>query len=197
MKYYLYYIVPDRMYKPTPSLYAFTADKKLAAEFEDTRNMKLFLKKEADIPDKRCKKFEMTFSERRLITGRFPTFSDKANVKGYIKKKTISLVCTVEEEESIVFDEEKYFEKLKDTLIDIGVLESKYIRCLHKIAYVDLYCFNNRAAEYNAFYEPYYTEMTSIKVGLSLITDQFKLFLKTHSMMFKIDKAEDDKERKR
>ena len=188
MKYYLYYIVPDRMYKPAPSLYAFTTDKKLAAEFENTRNMKLFLKKESDIPDKRCKKFEMTFSERRLIIGRFPTFSDKTNVKGYIKKKTISLVCTVEEEESIVFDEEKYFEKLKNTLIDIGILESKYIRCLHKIAYVDLYCFNNKAAEYSTFYEPYYTEITTIKVGLSLVTDQFKLFLKTHSTMFKFDK---------
>lgn len=184
-----YYI--DRAYDDYKRLYAYTDNKKYANEFREQRSKtNIICKKEKDFKKSDFMKLEANYGRLRLQYGRFYTKSEYFGVKVPIR-----VLCTMEEEESVIIKTEKLWEEYSKFLFDIRGFKKEYLQALETLLFLKFYGFYKiKYIEYaDYFYEPYYNSYGPVE-GLiaedfktSFSYDELKVFLKFHKNTFPDD----------
>ena len=202
MTLHLFYRIYKGFTQDKLPLYAYTDDDEYAEKFIAQRNMDVFYYRKEKITKDRMKELEQKYRNRRLSYGTFLTRND--NPLALRKTKKVQVLCTWEEEESVISNTERFWKENKRMLMDCSMLKDKYILMLTKLLYIDFYIFyvERELCLKSSFYEPYVysnygpsnifvEEMDCTGLGKKFVYDDFQVFLHFFQDVFAKKKKDD------
>jgi hypothetical protein len=166
-------------YDEAYTLYAFTNNKKIYEKFRKERNMDKFIIHKKKIDKDELYKFRKMYDRFELHQSQFHTRTE------FGKFRTVKIICTFIEEETVILHADKIWNEYKNILFDAKVFNSDYIKALEKICFITFYIYQNGLDDLNDyFYTPYYNAYGTPSELIREIEqtpyeyDEFAVFLK-------------------
>lgn len=172
MKVRIYYKFRDKGREMgQPIMFAYTKNKEYAKMFEDSRNMKIFYKKEVNMTKKEFLLFQDKYQELQLDCFKFETVSSRP----LMKYDTVILVCTMAEAKYVYILSDNLYNKMGGFTIPEALhVKDKYKSTLEYLSYYSALVWHSN---YSGDAQDYNIEGLNIFNDKGKRVDKFRLFM--------------------